>query len=206
MQDVRHKLSCPRSLCGGNIAGSKEFLVPPGSRTPEQFNADLRDLDRLPELRKRLAAETKLFSDSEHPLSKKAEQMGFSKSSGHVRDTKETQIVLQPSNLLQHVDFACFRNRSCSLLLGRRSDGQASFNAGRVELMHPHLIKGKELPHDLEDWGKRMLAWVYLSARVSGLEELKKVLSARASKSSERSGMFTVSALHSSSIAFLQDV
>ncbi|BDA42779.1 hypothetical protein COCOBI_03-6720 [Coccomyxa sp. Obi] len=122
-----------------DLAGNGEFLVPPDSRTPEQFNADLRDLNRLPELRKRLAAETKLFCDKEHPLSKKAEQMGFR----------------------------------------------------RTELMHPHLIKGKEIPRDLEDWGKRMLAWVYLSAKVSCLEELKKTLAARASKSSQRSGMWS---------------
>ncbi|BDA42778.1 hypothetical protein COCOBI_03-6710 [Coccomyxa sp. Obi] len=126
--------------CGSqqaDLAGGEYFLLPPGSRTPEQFDADLRDLNRLPELRKRFAAEAKLFSDSKHPLSKKAEQMGFKS----------------------------------------------------VELMYPHLIKGRELPRDLEDWGKRMMAWVRLSVRISSLEELKKTLSA--SKSSVLSGMWS---------------
>ncbi len=75
---------CLPPLCVIGSAGVQEFLLPPDSRTSEKFEAELRALEKLPELRKRYAAETEVFSNSEHPLQKKATQMGFSKSSGHV--------------------------------------------------------------------------------------------------------------------------
>ena len=89
LQDIVHMPSCLRSLCFDDCAGAKGFLLPPGSRTPEKFDEDLRALDKLPELRKRFAMESRIFCDPEHPLNKKAKQMGFSKSSGHVGDIKE---------------------------------------------------------------------------------------------------------------------
>ncbi|BDA43358.1 hypothetical protein COCOBI_04-3700 [Coccomyxa sp. Obi] len=127
---------------GTGLADKRVCLLALESRT-EQDEADLRELDELPKLRKRLAVETKVFCDSNHPLSRKAEQPGFR----------------------------------------------------RVELMQPHLIRGKELPRDLEDWGKRMLAWVCLSVHVERLEQLKKDIKTqarrRASKSSMHSGMWS---------------
>ncbi|BDA43559.1 hypothetical protein COCOBI_04-5710 [Coccomyxa sp. Obi] len=124
-------------------ADNKNRLLPPGSGPDEQYQADWRKVNGLPELRKRFSSEAKAISDREHPLNKKAEQMGFR----------------------------------------------------QVDLMHPHLLKGKEVPRDLEDWGKRMLMWVRLSVKISALEELKKELEAqarrRASKSPARSGMWS---------------
>ena len=62
--------------------------------------------------------------------------------------------------------------------------------------MRPHLIKGRKLPRDLEEYGKGIVAWVILSVEISCLEDLEKNLEARARKSSVRSGKTHLSALH----------
>ncbi|BDA43469.1 hypothetical protein COCOBI_04-4810 [Coccomyxa sp. Obi] len=121
----------------------QDCLLTPESRTDLPSEADLRELRQLPELRKRYVVEGELFCNPEHPLSKKAEQLGFR----------------------------------------------------RVELMQPHLVRGKEIPQDLEDWGKRMWSWMCLSVKIHRLEALKKDLKAqahkRASKSLYHSGMWS---------------
>ncbi len=66
-------------------------------------------------------------------------------------------MVLQPSELLQNIILSYFHVRPCSLLLEACLVGQGKFPpAGRLELMRPHLIKGRKLPRDLEDTGRAL--------------------------------------------------
>lgn len=67
--------ACPDSAFS-DFADIRDRLL-----TPVYREADLRDLDKLKELRKQHAVEAKFFSDPGNPLSKKAQQLGFRKSS-----------------------------------------------------------------------------------------------------------------------------
>jgi len=73
-------------------------------------------------------------------------------------------------------------------LVGKKARDRLQFlPAGDRELMHPYLIKGKEFPRDLEEFGKRMLEYVQLDVKIARLRLLKKDLKEQAQRGASKS-------------------